>query len=173
MADQRRTDTRERVLSVALELFARQGYQATSLREISERLGVTKAAVYFHFRTKPEILTALLRDYADSIAALAADAEAGHDQEDVLRRYAALQQKWGLGLVLLLQQNYREIRDLPIRDEVRSVTDSLVRALAPAGDHLRARLALTTFQVAATNEEADDDAALALALEVLRGVRPG
>ena len=40
-----RTDTRSRVQKVALELFAEQGYEKTSLREIAERLGVTKAAL--------------------------------------------------------------------------------------------------------------------------------
>ena len=47
-----RTDTRSRVQEVALELFAEQGYEKTSLREIAERLGVTKAALYYHFKSK-------------------------------------------------------------------------------------------------------------------------
>ena len=41
----RRGDTRARIQRVALELFAEQGYERTSLREIAERLGVTKAAL--------------------------------------------------------------------------------------------------------------------------------
>ena len=41
----RRGDTRARIQQVALELFAEQGYERTSLREIAERLGVTKAAL--------------------------------------------------------------------------------------------------------------------------------
>ena len=40
-----RSDTRARILDVALELFAAQGYEKTSLREIADRLGVTKAAL--------------------------------------------------------------------------------------------------------------------------------
>jgi len=55
----RRGDTRQRILDVALELFAEQGYEKTSLREIAERLGVTKAALYYHFKTKEEILVSL------------------------------------------------------------------------------------------------------------------
>ena len=39
-----RSDTRERIIRVALELFSEQGYEQTSLREIADRLGVTKAA---------------------------------------------------------------------------------------------------------------------------------
>ena len=50
----RRGDTRVRIQQVALELFAEQGYERTSLREIAERLGVTKAALYYHFKSKEE-----------------------------------------------------------------------------------------------------------------------
>src|SRR5262249_20860254 len=45
-----RSDTRARIQQVALELFAEQGYEKTSLREIAERLDVTKAALYYHFK---------------------------------------------------------------------------------------------------------------------------
>ena len=51
--------TRERILDVALDLFTEQGFDGTSLREISERLGVTKAALYYHFASKDDILMAL------------------------------------------------------------------------------------------------------------------
>jgi AcrR family transcriptional regulator len=53
------TDTRERILDVALELFNEKGYDATSLREIAERLGVTKAALYYHFERKEDIFLEL------------------------------------------------------------------------------------------------------------------
>ena len=56
-------DTRERILTVANELFTEQGYEGTSLREISDRLGITKAALYYHFRSKDEILTTLLNPF--------------------------------------------------------------------------------------------------------------
>jgi AcrR family transcriptional regulator len=49
----------ERILEVALELFNTQGYDKTSLREIAERLGVTKAALYYHFERKQDILLGL------------------------------------------------------------------------------------------------------------------
>jgi AcrR family transcriptional regulator len=53
-------DTRERILGVAGELFTDHGYDVTSLREIADRLGFTKAALYYHFQSKEEILRALL-----------------------------------------------------------------------------------------------------------------
>jgi AcrR family transcriptional regulator len=54
--------TRARIQSVALELFTEQGYEKTSLREIAEELGVTKAALYYHFKSKEEIVSSLVED---------------------------------------------------------------------------------------------------------------
>jgi AcrR family transcriptional regulator len=65
-----RGDTRSRIQSVAVELFGEQGYEKTSLREIAERLGVTKAALYYHFKSKEDIVHSLLDDYLDQVDAL-------------------------------------------------------------------------------------------------------
>jgi AcrR family transcriptional regulator len=51
--------TREQILDVALDLFASVGYEKTSLREIAERMGFSKAALYYHFASKDDILLAL------------------------------------------------------------------------------------------------------------------
>jgi AcrR family transcriptional regulator len=51
--------TRERILDIALELFTEQGYERTSLRQIAERLGFSKAAIYYHFASKEDILMTL------------------------------------------------------------------------------------------------------------------
>jgi AcrR family transcriptional regulator len=56
---QREPSTRERILDIALELFTEQGYDKTSLRDIAERLGTTKAALYYHFERKQDILLEL------------------------------------------------------------------------------------------------------------------
>jgi AcrR family transcriptional regulator len=53
------TSTRDRILDVALDLFIEKGYDKTSLREIAEQLGFTKAALYYHFESKADILMAL------------------------------------------------------------------------------------------------------------------
>jgi AcrR family transcriptional regulator len=51
--------TRQRILDVALDLFLGRGYDKTSMREIAEQLGFTKAAIYYHFASKEDILMAL------------------------------------------------------------------------------------------------------------------
>jgi AcrR family transcriptional regulator len=66
-------ETRAEILAVAGELFARHGYLSTSLREIAQRLGVTKATVLYHFPTKLDILGALTQPMLDDLdAAMAA-----------------------------------------------------------------------------------------------------
>jgi AcrR family transcriptional regulator len=53
------SSTRERILDVALDLFTDQGFDGTSMREIAERLHMSKPAIYYHFASKEEILVAL------------------------------------------------------------------------------------------------------------------
>jgi AcrR family transcriptional regulator len=82
------TSTRERILDVALDLFTEKGFDGTSLREIAERLGVTKAALYYHFASKEDILLALhMRLHAFGKDALVKMAE---DEPVSLQVWAAL-----------------------------------------------------------------------------------
>ncbi|PKQ18660.1 MAG: hypothetical protein CVT68_02255 [Actinobacteria bacterium HGW-Actinobacteria-8] len=52
--------TRDRILAVALELFSARGYEGTSIRDIAEQMEMTKAAVFYHFPAKEDLLTAML-----------------------------------------------------------------------------------------------------------------
>lgn len=123
--------TRERILDVALDLFVDQGYDGTSLREIAERLGVTKAALYYHFESKDDILMALhLRLHGIGIEGLAKLAEGPVTLakweallDDVLRQVIA-QRK----LFLLHERNQAAMEKLH-RDEAHEAAhdDLLVR----------------------------------------------
>ena len=64
------------MLDVALELFAVHGFDGTSLQQIADRLGVTKAAVYYHFRSKDDLLAAVVEPAFDELQAVLAAAEA-------------------------------------------------------------------------------------------------
>ncbi len=52
--------TKDRILDVAIDLFAQKGFDAVSLREIAEAAGVRKATLYYYFTTKDEILEKIL-----------------------------------------------------------------------------------------------------------------
>src|SRR6204780_476668 len=63
-------EPRRRILAVALELFAVRGYAGTSIRDITERMGLTKAALYYHFASKEQILDAVTEPLRADFAAL-------------------------------------------------------------------------------------------------------
>ena len=53
-------DTKERILAAALEMFSKNGYAGTNIRELSASLGLVKSGVYQHFESKEAIWNALL-----------------------------------------------------------------------------------------------------------------
>jgi AcrR family transcriptional regulator len=61
-------DTKERVLSAALDVFAERGYHAATVEEIAERAGMTKGAVYYWFRDKEDLACDLQRQVWTTIA---------------------------------------------------------------------------------------------------------
>jgi AcrR family transcriptional regulator len=78
-------DTRQRFLAVAQELFASQGYAGTSIADIANRLGMSKASLYYHFRSKEDMIDALLAVPLAAYAELAETASAGrHTAEELL-----------------------------------------------------------------------------------------
>ena len=52
-------ETRQKILETARQLFGTTGFDATSVREIAEAVGLTDAALYYHFKSKREILSAI------------------------------------------------------------------------------------------------------------------
>jgi AcrR family transcriptional regulator len=79
-----RTDTRQQILDVAGDLFVHRGYAGTALTDIAERLHITKAALYYHFRSKAAILDALIAEPLQAYTRLAETAAAGKTAPDDL-----------------------------------------------------------------------------------------
>lgn len=69
-------DTRSRLLGTALRLFTEHGVEGTSLQMIADALGVTKAAVYYHFKTKAEITEAVAEPGLRELQGIVDDARA-------------------------------------------------------------------------------------------------
>jgi len=155
--DERRTNTREQIRSVALEMFAERGYAGTSLREIAERLGVTKAAVYYHFPTKEDILASLLEDFLaqldELIAWTAAQPSSMETRCAALERYARLLGGPKTDLARFMQEGQSAIRELAAGLQVRSHFAQFQALLAApdvsAEGTLRAQVALVTLHLAA------------------------
>src|SRR2546421_4973905 len=180
-------DTRSRIQEVALELFTEHGYEATSLREIAERLGVTKAALYYHFRTKDDIVASFMEDRAAGLEDIVtwARAQPRNDatRREVLQRYSGLMSRSKAHLVMrFLERNQTALRGHAKSEELRKVMYSLMDVLSEPGDPLPARLkgSLALFAMHATwfidtdeeyTDEERSEAALTIALELLESAR--
>jgi AcrR family transcriptional regulator len=62
MSTTRAGSTKERILAISRDLFARQGFTGTSIADIARELGTTTAALYYHFPSKADILRGLLAE---------------------------------------------------------------------------------------------------------------
>ncbi len=107
-------DTRERILDVALELFTEQGYESTSLREITERVGVTKPALYYYFESKEAIFLALIEPILTITEPLAELLKGRPTRESWVRGWATILE-WILPrrkLIELMQNNHSALHAL-------------------------------------------------------------
>jgi AcrR family transcriptional regulator len=86
--------TRQRLIDMAIELFKRHSVAGTSLQMISDQLHLTKSAIYYHFRTRDELLSAVIEPLISDVAVLVDAAEAHHSAragaDHMLVGYAAL-----------------------------------------------------------------------------------
>jgi AcrR family transcriptional regulator len=176
-----RRDTRARVQQVALELFAEQGYEKTSLREIAERLGVTKAALYYPFRSKEDIVHSFTDDHfarIDELIEWAKAQPAGPDtRREILERYVGIV-FGGVEVFRFIEQNRAAMQSMEQGKgdrlaRFRSRLDTLVDLLAGPAAPLRERLRATTALISVgancmvTWDSVEDPAELrAIAVEI-------
>ena len=83
------SDTRARILDAALALFSEHGFDGTTLQEIADRLGFTKAALYYHFRSKDDLLQALIAPAVTGLDTLLGAYEGEPDTPGRRRRFVA------------------------------------------------------------------------------------
>lgn len=143
MAEPNKGSTRKRIQQIALDLFAEQGYDKTSLREIADRLGVTKAALYYHFKTKEEILTSALEDYMAEVRELI---EWGHQQQhtgqmrrELIRRYAKVIDR-RLNAMRFVQSDQTGVRQSEMGERFRSWMAEINQLLTPEDGDLVSRV---------------------------------
>jgi AcrR family transcriptional regulator len=175
--------TREQIPVVALQLFAEKGYDATSMREIAEQLNMTKAALYYHFDSKEDIVRALVAGLLDQVTELVDWAKTQPATltlpREVLGRWSDIMQAHGLAMFRFIVANGRVFQDAKPGDAGMSgKLAELVEILSPSGasveDQLRVRLALMSINmagVAGVNIDASDSdilqAARRISLELL------
>ena len=149
----RRGDTRARIQQVALELFAEHGYERTSLRDIAERLGVTKAALYYHFKSKEDIVRSFTEVYfcrIDALIAWGREQPAGaRTAQELLDRYITIVFESG-EVFRFLERNQATIhgtedgkhRFTQFRPRLASLMEIITGPDAPTRSRIRAAAAI-------------------------------
>jgi AcrR family transcriptional regulator len=180
-------DTRQRILAIAADLFARQGYTGTTIADIARELGTTTAALYYHFPSKADILGGLLAEPLIAYTRIIEGLDAIQPEPAEL-----------LGAFIDLAVDSRALAGLIDRDPAvlamiderlprtsRQTTGQVIAVLAgPDADRsavVRAHAALAVIKGATmaaielgggTLEPADREEILQLALGVLSGSQP-
>jgi len=146
-------DTHQRILDEALGLIVTQGYANTSVAEIADRIGFTKAALYYHFRSKDEILLELLTPLLDDLDELV---EGQAPDPSAPGRRAAMERY----LDLLIRHG-----------RIVGVLTNDVSALSHPAVAGRAMPAIQRFRSSLAGDQADESEAIgvAAALSVLSG----
>ncbi|MHB1596367.1 MAG: TetR/AcrR family transcriptional regulator [Streptosporangiaceae bacterium] len=153
-ADSRhRGDTRRRIQIVAVELFTEHGYDGTSLREIAERLDVTKAALYYHFKSKEDIVASLVEDHFGRIDDLIAwgreQPPTSLTRREVLNRYVRILED-GDRVFRMLQQNQAAVHAMAsaksrgelFRERMHALNDLITEPGADQRQRVRAAMIL-------------------------------
>jgi AcrR family transcriptional regulator len=153
-----RSDTRARIQQVAVELFTEHGYEGTSLREIAERLDVTKAALYYHFKSKEDIVISLIEDYSRQMDALIEWArqqpKTAQTRTEILSRYVDIVVE-GDKVFRMLHQNQAAVNTLSagksrgelFKERIEVLIDLLTEPGAALPERVRAAMALGGISV--------------------------
>ncbi|MFJ8477134.1 TetR/AcrR family transcriptional regulator [Kitasatospora sp. NPDC094011] len=183
----RRRDTRREIQEIALRHFLERGYEAASLREIAEELGVTHAALYYHFKSKEDILVSVAEGLGGPIDELIAWGEQQpptlRTRQELLTRYSETLTA-AAPLFRLMQENQSALRKLSIGQTLNDRVAALARLIylpeAPLEAQVRASSALMTvhfgaFSLYALPGEAEEKrkALLDLGLELLASAHTG
>jgi AcrR family transcriptional regulator len=151
-----RESSKGKILSVALELFAKKGYHATSISQIAQKAKISKGLMYNYFASKEKLLDEIIQHGFNSLAELEFETRKGVDPEVQLEEFvdAVLDNLysnftyWQLYLALLIHpeiQKKFEKKMQQFRDEFVKELASLFRKLKVKNPELEAFLLGTFF----------------------------
>ncbi|MFE0256727.1 TetR family transcriptional regulator [Streptomyces sp. NPDC059010] len=142
--------TRQRILDAASVLFAERGYSGTSMRDLAQHLGMTSAALYYHFPAKEELLSALVGPVVEALDQFAEQAEgAEFNQEMMVRGIIAALENSGRTLQAIATEP-AALRILVDRHDLGRRLARLERLIAGTDDPemmLRCRCALGAIRI--------------------------
>ncbi|TDE37262.1 TetR/AcrR family transcriptional regulator [Nonomuraea mesophila] len=138
------SERRDHLVKLAAELFARKGFQATTVREIADEAGILSGSLYHHFDSKETIVDEVLSTFLDDlIARYRAALETGGDARTVLSEMVRI----GFGTlephraaITVMQNDWNYLRQFPrfnylvkAEDEVEQMWVAQIKAGQAAG----------------------------------------
>jgi AcrR family transcriptional regulator len=138
------SERRDHLVKLAAELFARKGFQATTVREIADEAGILSGSLYHHFDSKETIVDEVLSTFLDDlIARYRAALESGSDARTVLSEMVRI----GFGTlephraaITVMQNDWNYLRQferfnylVKAEDEVEQIWVSQIKAGQAAG----------------------------------------
>jgi AcrR family transcriptional regulator len=139
--------SREKVLRAAAQIFAERGYAGTTMRAVAARVGLRAASLYYHYRSKEELIEVVLLmalqgvsdGVRDALAALPAGASARARIEAAILAHLTVVVTFGdyaLATRRVLNQVPAHVRQrhLPLRDAYSGVWLDLLEAARDAGE---------------------------------------
>jgi AcrR family transcriptional regulator len=131
-------ERRREILAAAQEVFAQRGYHGSSLDEIAQASGTSKALIYEHFESKSELHETLLAEYAGELfERFRANAAAGATGEERLRTGVDAFFGWVEERPEAWRALFRDAADpelAPMMDRLQAQAARAVEALVPPGD---------------------------------------
>jgi len=151
-----RKTSREKILNVALELFAKKGYHATSISQIAQKAKISKGLMYNYFASKEKLLDEIIQQGFNSLAELELKAKRDANPEKQLEDFVDTVLDnlysnftyWQLYLVLLVHPDIQkkfEKKMQQFRDEFVKALALLLRKLKVKNPELEAFLLGTFF----------------------------
>jgi len=136
-------ETRENVLYAALDVFAEKGYSRTTFVDIAKRIGMTKGAVYWHFKDKQSLLAALIQEIHDREHAVIAEKTGEATTLDGLKAYLVtrvrivtedefyrkfaffmlMQMEWSVDVIAAVRDKLMSVRTEPFEDFDQILTE--------------------------------------------------
>jgi AcrR family transcriptional regulator len=161
------SESSRRILLAALSAFAKHGFQAATTREISERAGMSPAALYVHYKAKSDLLYEISRIGHQSVLDEVEQAlrDAPQDPEQRVRRFVAAFAKWHADHHVVARVIQYELKSLP-RGQLRRIAQVRKRFEELLGAELAAGVAAGAFDI--PELEATTLAILSLGIDLAR-----
>src|SRR5882757_10198 len=138
------TDTQAKIITVAAELFAKQGYHATGVAELGRAVDLGAGALYHHIGSKEELLLTIVRAHLEDVLAfgtrlLATEGTAVRKLHELAREHMRLVAHRRTELLVMLREldsltGQRRADMLALRDAVEAIWDEVVRRGVAAGE---------------------------------------